>query len=303
MSSSSIPYISALQTFYNTIGSHYHTINFHAESAQRLIDAASPALKPGSWVLDLATGTGNVAFAAARKVGSTGRVLGIDISDEFLRLAADAAKQLGVEASVDFLHRDVGQLARLPEPYAKGRCFDVVTAGSAISLFPAPGAVLDVVATQLLKKGGVFVADVPGTNVPAKVFLDVAVPRGFQAPLDPGWLSDPEGCFRELFEKSVLELETVVMNELSSEGKWDASTHEAVEKLWQSSVVESTWVSFGIEELDSNVLAEIKKAWVEELEEYKGAGGFIVAQRTQCIAVAMCPGEHVATKDPIDCAN
>ena len=288
MSTFSSPYVSALQTFYNAIGSTYPTMGFHSENAQRLVNAAGSAIKEGSWVLDLATGTGNVAFAAANKVGSTGRVLGIDISDEFLRLASEAAKHLGVESFVDFLHRDVDQLAQLPGPYDKGRCFDVVTAGSAIGMFPSPSALLDVVATELLKHGGLFVADVPGTNVPAKVFLDVAVPRGFRAPMDPAWFSDPEQCFRDLFGKSKLELKTVVTNKLPSEGKWDAGTPEAVEKLWQSTVVEGTWVSFGIEKLDPNVLAEIKKAWIEELEGYKGEDGFIVAQRTQCLAIAMC---------------
>jgi hypothetical protein len=141
------------------------------------------------------------------------------------------------------------------------------------------------------------------SSLPAKVFLDVAVPRGFQAPLDPAWLSDPQKCFRKLFEKSMLELKTVMTNKLSSEGRWDASTPEAVEKLWQSSVVESTWVSFGIEKLDPNVLTEMKKAWIEELEGYKGANGFIVAQRTQCLAMAMCQGESVAATHSIDRAN
>lgn len=303
MSSFSSPYVSALQSFYNAMGLSYHNMGFNGESAQRLVNAAGSVIKEGSWVLDLATGTGNVAFVAASKVGSTGRVLGIDISDEFLRLASEAAKRLGVETSVDFLHRDVDQLAQLPEPYADRRCFDVVTAGSAIGMFPSPLAMLDVVATELLKTGGVFVADMPGTNVPAKVFLDVAVPRGFQAPLDPAWLSNPEKCFRKLFEKSTLDLKTVMTNKLSSEGKWDASTPEAVEKLWQSSVVESTWVSFGIEKLDPNVLAEMKKAWIEELDGYKGADGFIVAQRTQCLAMAMYQGESVATKHSIGRVN
>ena len=50
---------------------------------------AGPAIQEGSWVLDLATGTGNVALAAAAKIGSTGRVLGIDISDKFLEIASN----------------------------------------------------------------------------------------------------------------------------------------------------------------------------------------------------------------------
>jgi SAM-dependent methyltransferase len=294
MSTFTNPYISALQTFYNAIGTKYHSAGFHNESAQNLVAAAGPSIKQGSWVLDLATGTGNVAFAAASKVSETGRVLGIDISDEFIRLATEAAKQLKVDGFVEFLHRDVEDLD-LPERYGDGgRCFDVVACGSAIAMFPDPGKVLHVVATQLLKKGGVFVADVPMWNVPARIFLDVAVPRGFKAPIDPGWLSDPESCFRRLFEEEVWGLKTVTTNELGSEGRWDVGSSEKVEKLWEGLVTEQTWVSFGMEKLDAEVVDGIKKAFVEGIEECKGEDGCIVVQRKQCLAVAVCKEEHVA---------
>lgn len=288
MSSYSSPYIEALQGFYNAIGKRYNNLtgSFHVESAQKLVEAGGSAIKEGSWVLDLATGTGNVAFAAASKVGSTGRVLGIDISDEFLALASQIASQRGVGEFVDFLQRDVSHLA-LPEPYAGRRCFDAVTCGSAITMFPSPATVLSMAARELLKSGGVFVADTHGTHVPAKLFLDVAVPRGFQSPIDPVWFSDPEAAFRNIFEDSTLELKALTTSNLSSEARWDASTAEATEKLWENIVVESTWVSFGVDKLDPKSMEEIKQAWVEKLEDYKGPDGFIVAERKHCVAVAV----------------
>jgi len=288
MSLFSSPYVEALQSFYNAIGTRYNDLtgSFHGESAQRLVSAAGSAIKTGSWVLDLATGTGNVAFEAASKVGTTGRVLGIDISDEFLGLASRAANRLRVGEFVDFLQRDVGHLA-LPEPYAGKRCFDAVTCGSAIAMFPFPATVLAVAATELLKPGGVLVADMHGIHVPAKVFLDVAVPRGFQAPIDPVWLSDPEAGFRRIFEDSMFELKALTTINMCSEPKWDVSTTAATEKLWESIVVNSIWVSFGVDKLDPESIAGIKQAWIEKLEDYKGSDGFIVAEMKQYLAVAI----------------
>ncbi|KAF2464546.1 S-adenosyl-L-methionine-dependent methyltransferase [Lindgomyces ingoldianus] len=292
MSSFSSPYVEALRSFYNAIGKRYNglTGSLHSESAQRLVTAAGSTIKAGSWVLDLATGTGNVAFAAASRVGRTGRVLGIDISDDFLELASQEAKRLGVGEFVDFLQQNVSDLS-LPEPYAGRRCFDVVTCGSAIAMIPSPEMVLAMAATELLKPGGIFVADMHGTHVPAKIFLDVAVPLGFESPIDPVWLSDPQAGFHKIFKDSIFELKALTASNVSLEAKWDASTAEATEKLWESIIVDSTWISFGVDKLDSKVIAEIKQAWAKKLSDYKGPDGVIVAEMKQYLAVAISKSE------------
>src|SRR5262245_36962306 len=48
---------------------------------------ARAQLKAGQHVLDLGTGTGAVAERAARLVGPTGHIVGVDVSPEMLRLA------------------------------------------------------------------------------------------------------------------------------------------------------------------------------------------------------------------------
>ena len=64
------------------------------------------ALRPGERVLDLATGTGMGAFAAARAVGAAGAVTGIDVSEKMVTLASVHAANARVRNAV-FQRRDM----------------------------------------------------------------------------------------------------------------------------------------------------------------------------------------------------
>ena len=58
------------------------TDTYHDGMARQLV--ASANIQPGQTVLDVATGTGLAAFAAAQAVGPTGRVFGIDLTHAML---------------------------------------------------------------------------------------------------------------------------------------------------------------------------------------------------------------------------
>jgi len=75
-------------------------------------------LKPGESVLDIGCGTGTLAIAAKRRVGSGGNVYGIDASPEMIARAEKKARKAGVE---------VGFKNTLAEalPFSAGQ-FDVV---------------------------------------------------------------------------------------------------------------------------------------------------------------------------------
>ena len=68
--------------------------SWHYDLACRLVELMD--LRSGQKILDLATGTGMVAIKAAKKVGSTGKVIGVDISSSLLEVARQkiAAAQL-----------------------------------------------------------------------------------------------------------------------------------------------------------------------------------------------------------------
>src|SRR5215468_8837351 len=70
------------------------------------------ALEPGEEVLDLGSGSGTDVFCAALQVGESGRVVGVDFTDEQLRKATRLRDRDGfaqaefVEASIDSLPFD-----------------------------------------------------------------------------------------------------------------------------------------------------------------------------------------------------
>jgi len=84
-----------------------HVVPYFAPLARKLIEIAE--LGPGERVLDLGSGTGNVAFLAARRVGSTGRVVGIDLAEGMVRLANAKAARDGVR-NASFVHMDCRQI-------------------------------------------------------------------------------------------------------------------------------------------------------------------------------------------------
>ena len=62
---------------------------------QRMLDLAT--INKGDWVLDIASGTGEPAIPAARRVGPTGKVIGTDLVDDMLAVARDKARQQQID--------------------------------------------------------------------------------------------------------------------------------------------------------------------------------------------------------------
>lgn len=71
--------------------------------------SALAAIKPGETVIDLGSGAGFDAFIVSRIVGQKGKVIGIDLSDEMLKLARKNAVK-SQYTNVEFLKGDIEEL-------------------------------------------------------------------------------------------------------------------------------------------------------------------------------------------------
>ena len=130
------------------------------------------ALQPGETVLDLGSGAGFDAFLAARVVGPTGHVIGVDMTDEMLAKACANAEQAGF-TNVEFRK---GYIEALPVDDAS---VDVVISNCVINLVPDKAAVYREVARVLRPGGRVVVSDVVlDEPLPAVVASDVAALTG-----------------------------------------------------------------------------------------------------------------------------
>ncbi|MES2209114.1 MAG: arsenite methyltransferase [Chloroflexota bacterium] len=110
-------------------------------------------LQPGETVLDLGSGGGIDVLLSARRVGPTGRAIGVDMTDEML----DLARRNAVEAKIENVEFRKGTIETLPLDDAS---VDVVISNCVINLAADKGAVFAEIARVLRPGGRMGVSDV-----------------------------------------------------------------------------------------------------------------------------------------------
>jgi len=111
------------------------------------------ALAPGEKVLDLGAGSGTDAFCAALQVGASGRVVGVDFTDEQIEKAMRLRDRDGF-AQVEFLEASIDDL-----PF-EDASFDVVISNGVVNLSPVKHRVFAEAARVLRRGGRLAVADI-----------------------------------------------------------------------------------------------------------------------------------------------
>ena len=141
-------------------------------------------LEPGQTVLDLGSGGGIDVLLSARRVGPTGRVYGLDMTDEMLALARENQRKASV-TNVEFLK---GTIEAIPLPESS---VDVIISNCVINLSTDKDAVLRE-AFRVLKPGGRFAV--------SDVVVRGAVPEAIRRSMEL-WI----GCIAGALEESQYE--------------------------------------------------------------------------------------------------
>ena len=133
---------------------------------------AMASLQPGQTVLDLGAGAGFDAFIAARAVGPTGKVIGVDMTPEMVSKARANARKAGA-ANIEFR---LGEIEALPVADAS---VDVIISNCVINLCPDKRPVYRE-AFRVLRPGGrIAVSDVVAREaLPEEVKRDLALHSG-----------------------------------------------------------------------------------------------------------------------------
>jgi len=130
---------------------------------------AIASLKPGETVVDLGSGGGFDCFLAAKEVGGTGKVIGVDMTSDMISRARKNAEKMGTR-NVEFR---LGEIEHLP---VADNSADIIMSNCVINLSPdKPSVYRD--AYRVLKPGGrLAITDIVATApLPDEIRNDLAL--------------------------------------------------------------------------------------------------------------------------------
>jgi ubiquinone/menaquinone biosynthesis C-methylase UbiE len=242
-------------------------------------------IKPGDRVLDIATGIGEPAVTAARRVKPNGKVVATDISPQMLAIAMTRAKSLSLDSVIEFSEID-GEKLDLLGPSTTAKKFDAVLSRWGLMFFPNLPAALVRIRQMLITNGRISAAV---WSAPSKVpWLDLAfatvrkqltIPPPLPGEPGPFALADLEALkqlfnqagfkdiktdtFQITFEFDSPESYTRLHQQTATRiHKTLANQTEEVKKQIWSSITEAVWQyadSHGRVNLDNEVICMVGK--------------------------------------------
>jgi SAM-dependent methyltransferase len=111
-----------------------------------LVAMQRAGVKPGEQVLDVGCGCGQTALELAQRVGTSGSVMGVDISQPMLARARERQQELSLK-NLEFLHADAQTYA-----FARER-FDLIFSRFGVMFFDNPAAAFANLRTALRSAG------------------------------------------------------------------------------------------------------------------------------------------------------
>ncbi len=142
---------------FSMIGDEYTGVKGYHPDADLGLGCGLPtgfaAIKPGDSVLDLGSGAGNDCFIAHTIVGETGKVTGLDFSEEMLVKARENLEKTGFK-NMDFVGGDIENIP-LPES-----AFDVVLSNCVLNLVPDKQKAFSEIFRVLKPSGHFCISDV-----------------------------------------------------------------------------------------------------------------------------------------------
>jgi arsenite methyltransferase len=218
------------------------------EAADNVFGCGNPVsfsgMKPGDVVVDLGSGAGADLCLAAKKVGPTGRVIGVDMTDEMITKAKESIASSGL-SNVEVRK---GIIEALP---VESSSVDWIISNCVINLSPEKEKVFAEIARVLKPGGQMLVSDIVTNDLPEEVLADRSLysacvagavsGREYIAGLRATGLSDVEVRGRLVFDSAqICSALKVATDEFRLDQKWSDRSEELVKavegKVWSAKI-------------------------------------------------------------------